>query len=65
MRQHDDLLNFAFQKSSDSSNQLFRFAFVNTGGFVNGGGCGYMCVRTSKLSVAPYLYIRCDSIYTI
>jgi len=28
MRQHGDLLNFDFQKSSDSSNQLFRFAFV-------------------------------------
>jgi len=42
MRQHGDLLNFDFQKSSDSSNQLFRFAFVNKGSFVNGGGCGYM-----------------------
>jgi len=42
MRQHGDLLNFDFQKSSDSSNQFFRFAFVNTGSFVNGGGCGYM-----------------------
>ena len=36
------LLNFDFQKCSDSSNQLFRFAFVNTGSFVNCGGCGYM-----------------------
>jgi len=29
MRQHGGLLYFGFQKSSDSSNQLFRFAFVN------------------------------------
>jgi len=40
IREHGDLLNFGFQKSSDSSNQLFCFAFVNS--FVNGGGCGYM-----------------------
>jgi len=37
MRQHGGLLNFDFQKSSHSSNQLFHFAFVNTGCFVNGG----------------------------
>jgi len=42
MQQHGDLLNFDFQKSSDSSNQFFRIAFVITGSFVNGGGCGYM-----------------------
>jgi len=30
MRQHDDLLNIGFQISSDSSNQLFSFVFVNT-----------------------------------
>ena len=40
MRQHGDLLNSDFQKSSNSSNRLFRFAFVNKGSFVNGGGCG-------------------------
>jgi len=40
MRQHGDLLNYGFHKSSDSSNQLFRFAFVNS--FVNDGGCGYV-----------------------
>jgi len=41
MRQHGHLLNFVFQKSSDSSNQLlFPFAFVNS--FINDGGCGYM-----------------------
>jgi len=39
-RDHGDLLNFGFQKSSDSSNQLSRFAFVNR--FVNGGVSGYM-----------------------
>jgi len=42
IRKHGGLLNFDFEKSSDSSNQFFRFAFVNTGRFVNGGGCGYM-----------------------
>jgi len=40
MWQHIGLLNFGFQKCYDSSNQLFRFAFVNS--FVIGGGCGYM-----------------------
>jgi len=42
MRQQGDVLNFNFQKRSDSSNQFLRFAFVNTGSFVNGRGCGYM-----------------------
>jgi len=41
MREHGDLLNFDFQKTSDNSNQLFHFAFVNTGSFVNGGGSRY------------------------
>ena len=30
MRQNGDWLNFDCQKSSDSSDQLFRFAFVNS-----------------------------------
>jgi len=66
MRQHGDLLNFDFPKSSDSSNRLFRFAFVNKGSFVNGGGCGQglwegssrYCSGTRQLLRGPRIQTR-------
>jgi len=54
MRLHGDLLNFDFQKSSDSSNQLFRLTFENT-----------VLYMAEAVDTCCNLYVRCDSIYTI